>query len=219
MKNFKFSTIEGDEIHDFISAIEKSFAIQFKDNELINTSTIGEFCEIIKLKTNGNTEGCTSQQAFYKLRDVILSVRQFNAEIKPNTSLSDIFPEKDRIKTIKSLEKQSGFKLNILTAKGWIITSLLLLLAVGVITLLFNKWIGTVITITAILSLFIAGKTGKELTIETIGDLTNHIKTYNYSASRRNAETYNHDEIEDIVINILTDITGYSKDELLRMSA
>lgn len=64
MKNFEFSSIDGDELDDFISTIEKSFDIQFVDDELTNVFTMGELCEIIKLKAANNTQGCTSQQAF-----------------------------------------------------------------------------------------------------------------------------------------------------------
>lgn len=216
MKNFKFSNVNSDDLEDYTMSIERIFAIQFKDDdELYNVHTIGEFCEVIKSKMINNDPGCTSQQAFYKLKNAVRTVT--NKEINPNTLLSDIFPVQNRIKTVKAIEKQIGFTTNILKAKGWVIVSLLLLLIIGIITLFFNLSWGIAISLTSVLSLVIAGKTGKELAFETVGDLVNDMKTNNYSKSRRNSETCNHNEIEDIVVTMLADTTGYTKKELADM--
>ncbi len=219
MKNFELKNIEGDEIDNFISTIEKSFDIKFENDELINIRTIGEFCEVIKLKTKGHFQDCTSQQAFYKLKSAINSAISYNKTLTTTTLLSDILPYKNRIKTVKILEQQLGFKLNILTSKGWIILSLSLLFIIGIVFLFFNRWQGIGLITVSVLSLHIAFKTGKELTLETFGELANHIKTNNYSLSRRNPQTYNHNEIESVVIDILIDITAFTKEELAKISA
>lgn len=215
MKNFNFNCINSDDLEDFTMSIETTFAIKFKNDELLNVCTIGEFCEVIKSKMIKNDPGCTSQQAFYKLRNAVRTVT--NKEINPNTLLTDIFPIENRIKTVKAIDKQIGFTTNILRIKDWIAISLLLLFTISIVTLFYNVLWGIALCITCFLILLIAVKTGKKLTFETVGDLVNNMKTNNYSKSRRNPETYNHNEIEEVVVTMLLDMTGYTKKELSDM--
>lgn len=90
---------------------------------------------------------------------------------------------------------------------------------IGIPTLFFNNWLGIGLIVISIVGLKIALKMGTKLTLKTIGKLANHIKTNNYTSARRNTGTYNHNEIEDVVVSILISITGFTKEELVKMSA
>lgn len=103
---FDFRNIDEDDLADIIVSVERSFHIKFAPEELPNM-TFGAFCDLVihKLDAELKTD-CTSQQAFYKLREAIVSVTSFNKEeIYPEKRLSEIFPLKDRRKDIKRLKK------------------------------------------------------------------------------------------------------------------
>ncbi len=111
-----------EDLEDILLKIEKSFDIKFETNELSHVKTFGELCDhvISKLKLK-QADDCTSQHAFYKLREAISITKQLDkSNIQTNTLLTAIFPRHQRRKQIAEIENKLGFKIEVLRAKYWV---------------------------------------------------------------------------------------------------
>ena len=139
MKKIELKNIDPLDIEDLLPKIERSFGIQFVENELNHIITFGEFCEYVENKIElENTNDCTSQQAFYKLRNALSEILKKDKEkIHPNLLIEKIIPNNNRKEIIKQLEDKLDFDLNIMVVPQWILTILLLMLFGSIITLFF----------------------------------------------------------------------------------
>ena len=71
---FELKNVDSEDLEDVLVMIEKSFDFKFETAELKDVETFGHLCDIITNKVQGNNiDDCTTQQAFYKLRDAIAS--------------------------------------------------------------------------------------------------------------------------------------------------
>jgi acyl carrier protein len=188
------------DIEDLLVKIEDSFNVKIAESELSSIKTFGEFCDYIKLKIPlEHIENCTTQQAYYKLRENITKFLKIDRNnITPATLLVDFLPRKERKLRIKRLEQELGHNLSILRPPYWVTDFLLLLFGVSCITLFFSTFglIGLVLTI---IGLGIADKIGNELDLKTVGELTKKITREHYLNSRRNSNTFNKNEIEKVL--------------------
>ncbi|MBC7557526.1 MAG: hypothetical protein H7195_11260 [Chryseobacterium sp.] len=205
------------DIEDLLTKVEKSFDIKFVDNEFVDVKTFGELSDRIIDKINlENSDSCTTQQAFYKLRKAMLKVTDYG-NIKSETLLSELFPKQNRISKIKKLEDNLGFKIGILEPK-LILTLLLFLLLLSSFILIFIEWkIGIPCFILSIVGFKIINKFGKEFKLKTVGELTEKITREHYLKSRSNPKTFNRNEVEIMLAKwfsselILDDLTKESK--------
>lgn len=210
--------------------IEESYGIRFEGDELKNVRTFGILCDIILSKiTNQNMNDCTSQQAFYKLREAIVVSSNMDKEaVKIDTPLDRLFPKRGRKKQIKALEKHLGFKLKILSPPAYIVMTLTLLLVLaflgGIISYFLNFYFLAKCTligfISSIISLRIAQSLGREFTISTVGELAKKITIEHYLASRRNPLTVNKSEIVKnieklFITNLYLDVKEIKPDTII----
>lgn len=141
MTNLELKDTLIEDIEDLLIKVEQSFNIKFVGDELVNILTFGELCDHIANKVKlEQVDDCTSQQAFYKLREAISNT--FNIDSKSITvdlPLTDILPRKDRRQRIMKLEKHLGFKLNILRPPH-LVTWILVLSIITSFVLLFFIW-------------------------------------------------------------------------------
>lgn len=202
MIDFNLKNIDPEDLNDLLVKVEKSFDIQFLDNELSVNMTFGEFCDCIINKIQlVDAEDCTTQQAFYKLRISMAATLPVDINtIAPDTLLEDLLPRKNRISRIRSIEEHLGFKLSILGPPHFITISLVLILLASIITVFFNQQMGLSGLIFSIGGLWLAFKTGKELDLKTVGQLAEKMTQENYLKSRRNSKSYNKKEIEKVLI-------------------
>lgn len=115
MIDYELINIDPDDIGDVLVKVERSFNIKFVGDELQDIDTFGKLCDHITNKIQlENVNDCTTQQAFYKLRQA------FNMDIHPQTLLADILPEQSRIAKVKSIEKLLGFSLSLFHRSGWL---------------------------------------------------------------------------------------------------
>src|SRR5690606_561095 len=105
MTDYELKNIDPDDISDLLVKVETSFDIKFVSDELVHITTFGQLCDHIANKIQlDNSDDCTSQQAFYKIRDAISSTLQIDKKtITTNFSLIDIFPRKNRHLLTKKL--------------------------------------------------------------------------------------------------------------------
>jgi acyl carrier protein len=218
MTDYELKNIDPDDISDLLVKVEKSFDIKFGDTELMHISTFGELCDHIANKIQlDNSDDCTSQQAFYKLRDTISSTLQIdNKTISTNFSLADLLPRQSRRSRTKKLEEDLGFKLNILRPPHWVTTTLIIILLASFVGLFFNWQIGLLGLVLSFTGLWLASKIGNELDLQTVGQIAEKMTRENYLKSRRNSKTFNKNEIEKILTNWFSSDLDLDKNKLTR---
>lgn len=218
MKDIELKNIDPEDIEDLLTKVEDSFDIKFTDNELAHVQTFGEICDHIKGKIQlENKEDCTTQQAFYKLRTAILTTLHLDKdELTIDTLLKDLLPRQTRRTRTKKIEDELGFKLALLRPPHFVTGFLALLLLASFIGV-FIKWqIGLTGLALSMGGLWLAAKTGNELDVKTIGQLTEKMTRENYLKSRRNPKTFNEDEIEKILTDWFSNDLGIEKTKLNR---
>lgn len=218
MIHYRLKNVDPEEIEELLVKVERSFDIRFVGNELIHIDTFGELCDHIVNKIQAdNIDDCTSQQAFYKLRNAISSTLQVDSKsISTDLLLADLLPPQNRRLRLRKLEDILGFQLNILSPPAWVTWTLLFLFIGGLVTLFFNWKIGLSGITLSIAGFWLAGKFSNELDLQTVGQLADKMTRENYLKSRRNPNTFNKKEIEKMLTNWFSDEFCLEKEELTR---
>jgi hypothetical protein len=218
MNDIELKYVDPDDINDLIPKIEKSFNIQFEANELQHISTVGElFDRVLGKMTLAKSTDCTSQQAFYKMREAFASLFNINKEnFTTDTLVASILPPKNRRSNVKKLETYLGIKLNILNPPQWLSTSIIILFLLSIVMLFFNWKIAELGIIVSICATRVANKMGNEIQLKTVGELVNKMTSENYLKSRRDSTTYNKQEIERTLIDLFSSELLLDKSKLTR---
>lgn len=195
------NSIDPEDIGDVLLKIETSFNIRFEKEDLHDVKTFGQLCDVVQKKVKQkNGEACTTQHAFYMLRHAINNtIGADKGLIKPQTKLSNIFPSDTRLRVIAEIEKELGFKMNLLKPKGIIVFAFSMLLGASLAAMYFVPVVGAIGAVLAVAGLILAGKFGKEMPVKTLGDLAEKIAREHYLNCRRNAAAVNRAEIGDKV--------------------
>jgi acyl carrier protein len=198
---------DAEDIGDVLLKIEKSFDINLTDDDLKGVKTFGSLCDLVVNKVKQHhSDSCTTQQAFYKLRNVINSKNPVDkCLLKPQTKLSEIFPRDNRIEVVADIEAEMGFHMNLLQPKQWIIWAFGLLLLASVAITFYTETAGYISGGIAIFGLVLAGKFGKELKVKTLGDLSEKIAREHYLKCRRDASTVNRAEVNQKIKELFAD--------------
>lgn len=218
MTDYELKNIDPDDISDLLVKVEKSFDIKLGNTELMHISTFGELCDHIANKIQlDNSDDCTSQQSFYKLRDTISTILQIDKKtISTNYSLTDLLPRQIRRSRTKKIEKKLGFKLNILRPPHWVTGTLVVILLASLVGLFFNWQIGLLGLLVSIAGLWFANKIGNELDLQTVGQVAKKMTRENYLKSRRNPKTFNKKEIEKVLTDWFSNDLDLDKSKLTR---
>ncbi len=219
MTDYMLDDTDTEDLNTLLIKIEKSFGIKFGKTELDHIITYGELCDHIANKIQlDHSEDCTTQQAFYKLRNAISSICKIDHKtITTDYQIIDILPRRNRRAMIGELEKYLGFKLNILRAPQLVTLALLILAFFApFVGLYFNWQIGVLGIIFSIGGLIVTNKIGIELEVQTVGELAKKMARENYLKSRRNPKTFNRNEIEKILTDWFSSDLGLDKSKLKR---
>lgn len=214
----KTISIDPEDLEDLIIKVEKSFDIAFEENELIHINTFGELVDSIKDKISlEKDDKCTSQQAFYKLRESISNTTGIEqTKIIPSANLDDIFSRKERRSTLKIIDRQLGFETKILVPHRLLVNTLLAFFFCSIIILFFNQGIGMIALLISIIGFYISFKTGKEFEMTTIREFSQRITQVHYVNVRRNKKNINQNEIEPLLTDLFVRDLGLKKTELTR---
>jgi acyl carrier protein len=218
MTDHKVENIDSEDAGDLLVKIEKSFDIKFGDTELMHIKTLGELCDHIINKIQlDNSDDCTTQQAFYKLRDAITTLFSVdNKTITTDFPLDNFFPRQNRKEKIQALEEYLDVRLKILRPPHWLTNSLLILLLASIVGLFLNWKIGLSGLCISFGGLWLSNKMGKELDVQTVGQLAEKMTRENYLKSRRNPKTVNKNEIEKLLTEWFINDLGLDKSKLTR---
>jgi hypothetical protein len=205
---------ESEDIEDVLKIVEQSYDISFAVNELAHVRTFGELCDhiITKIKLQ-DADDCTTQQAFYKLRETIAVSNQIDKNsIHSETTLTSVFPRQNRRKQIAEIENKLGLKLKALRPKHLITWTLAILCLGSIIGLFFNWKFGLIGFVSSLLLFKLASLTAKEFNEKTVGQLARKMSQENYLMSRRNATTVNRKEIAKKIEELFIRTLGLEND-------
>lgn len=194
---YNLNNVDPEDISDVLVKIEKSFNITLGNEDLKDTKNFGALCDVVVAKVkHAQADSCTTQQAFYKLRNAINARNPTEKYlVKPQTKLCELFPRDNRIEVVADIEAEMGFHMNLLHPKPWITWSFGLLLVASLGLFFFNSTVAFIGLVISIAGLRLAGRFGKELKVKTIGDLAEKIAREHYLKCRRDASTVNRTEI------------------------
>jgi len=192
--------IDPADIDDVLMKIQHSFDIRFEQEDLEHVKTFGNLCDVVvqKVKDRNADNACTTQHAFYKLRNAINATTDVEKDlVKPQTRLSELFPRGTRLEVIAEVEKEMGFKMNLLKPKGSVVASFVFILVASLMGAFFYPAVGGLGAALAVVGLILAGKFGKEMPVKTLGDLAEKISREHYRSCRKNASTINRAEVAE----------------------
>lgn len=200
----KLDNYEDEDIFDVVFKLEKSFGLKFEKDTFYTVKTFGDLCDIIASKVQGdNSEDCTTQQAFYKVRNAIAATQLIDKNsILPDTKLQDIFPKYERRQKIKELQIELGIPFGILDIKSWLGWTIFIGIVASLITFFF-KW---QLALSGLLFFIAVGWTAnkffaKEFELKTVRQLTEKLVRENYVDIRRSKGTINRQEILKVIID------------------
>jgi len=197
-ETFELVNIDPDDITFFIPEIEAYFRIHFYEEELLRVSTFGNLCDLIVNKLEEKeTNDCTTQQAFYRIRKAIMEGQLYDQhKLSPNTTLEELFPLKQRYQLIEKFESHLGFKVQLLEpGKGWPLFIGRFALLVSVVTLFCSILVGFAGIILSMAIIALAIMPGNKLAIKTVRELAEKIAMENYNQIRRTPSSVNQQAI------------------------
>jgi len=202
------------DLHDFFIGVEKSFGVKLQPQDLPIGLTIKQFCECVARKIPAPQEdNCTTQQAFYKLRDAIAAILAVDtATITPDTPLEQLFATQNRRKYIKQLDQKLGMQLNLLQPPDWLLAVLSLALVISLVGVFF-KFRFAYPLILSYIGLWASKKTARYFDLDTVGQVAEKMTRQHYLQSRRKA-TVNTKEIEKVIASLLITDLGLNEDEI-----
>ena len=219
--------IDGEDfILDIVPAIEKSFGIRFEQNDFEHIVTYGELCALVHSKLpSAHAADCTSQQAFYKLRQAL---QTGTAVISPSSSLADILPTNrtQRRLAAQCIERVLNMKLNILGMPSLVenvcigllllsIFSLPVAILIGIITnSAIGFWVCLAGFLVSIVGMNIGARLGATIQFATVGEVVNAMSSRFYRQSRRDPGTINYPELARQLNTLFSQHTGIELAEL-----
>lgn len=218
---YELCNVDPDDISGVLGKVEKSFGIKFGKTELKDIKTFGELCDIITSKVQGdNSNDCTTQQAFYKLRNAIADTLLIDKTgITPDTDLQKLFPKNIRRQLFKNIDGHLGFKTKVLRPKHSITGTFAILFIVSLVGLFFFWQAGLVGLTVSIFAMTIANKFGSELDLQTVGQFSDKLSREHYLKSRRVSTTANKDEVVQKIKDLFIADLGIEEHQLTRQAS
>lgn len=203
---FNLNSVDPEDLSDVLLKIERSFNISLEDTSVKDVKTFGKLCDIVVEKVKHvNNESCTTQQAFYKIRNAInCTIAAPRELVKPQTRLEDIFPRDNRIVVINEIEREMGFQLNLLQPKQGVIAAFAFILAVSLAGFFFQPIVAAFGLAIALSGLALAGRFGRELKVKTLGDLAEKVAKEHHLKCKREASTINRVQVAQKVKELFT---------------
>jgi acyl carrier protein len=197
-QEINFKNVEPGDMDGVLVKIEKSFNISLNDTSVNDVQNFGKLCDVVVEKVKKTNDGCTTQQAFYKLRNAIHSSSGHDNDIiKPQTKLTELFPRDSRIEAVAAIEEEMGFQIKLLEPKQWVVNLFTMILVVSFVLAFYYLAIGIAGMVAAAIGLKLAGRFGKEMHVKTIGDLAEKIAREHYLKCRREASAVNKNEVSE----------------------
>ncbi len=216
MEEYKLDRADLENLEDYLPEIEEKFKFSIDRGKFEAVNNFNDLCELIIASIDlENIESCTTQQAFYRLRQVIADLNIADkSSITLETKLKDIFPKANRIKLMKSVEKKIGFGLNMIRPPKIVPRPLFIIGVISLIALFFNWEYGILGISISVIGLYLAFRFGKELEMNSVRELVEKITTENYLDLRSNKNSVNKSELKNILLEWFSDNLEIEKEKL-----
>lgn len=216
----KLDDFELENMEDCLENFQQEFNIEFQDSELNDLKTFEEFCALAISKISlEDSQTCTSQMVFYKLRNALLEARIISSrnDLAPATPVHTLFPRKNRALKIKIFNEKMGVKVHITEVPQWIVNLLVGLLALSLFMFLINWLLGLSAIVFTLLGFLIASNF-KVLAVKNIADLVETIVTDHYMTMRSGNKTVNRSELKTVITHWFAKNAFIDKHKLLHAS-
>jgi acyl carrier protein len=218
-ETYELCNVDPDDVSDVLVKVEKSFGFKFGNTELKDVKTFGELCDIITSKVIGdNSNDCTTQQAFYKLRDAIAGTLLIDKKsITPDTDLKMLFPRQQRRQKVKEVKIKLDAQVDILEIKEWLKWTYFVGIILSLLMFLF-KWQYALSGLTFFS--FLGWTTHKffatEISTQTVGQFAEKFAREHYLKARRSPSIINRIEIAQKVKELFQTNLGLEDKTLTR---
>lgn len=215
MESNKLNLFEIEDIEDCLPMFEEVFKIKLKNEETERVKSFDEFCDLIISKYNfENNSLCTSQRAFYQFRKA-LEVENItkSTNISPKTDLKNVLPRRNRIKNIRKVEKQLGYKLEVLQASQITINVLFYMLIISLIGLFFVWKIAVYGILVSVLGFYLIKFTNR-IDKKTVRELMEKNTAQNYFKIRNSENSINKSEFKAVILEWFSENAGIEKEKL-----
>jgi hypothetical protein len=217
---YKLNECDEEKIVDLLNTMERSFGLQFRRDAFMHATTFGELCDVVEQYIDyEDTGGCTSQQAFYRVRSAVMEVRGIGKEaVTANVRLEELFPRKHRRRDVKLFLQHMGVKVSLLTCKGWMFNLTLIGGMLSFVSFFFKCEAGPLGLVFFILLGYLAKKLGRELrtNIKTVEQLVDVLVAEHYLDVRRQKNTVNRKEITPLIVGLFERELSLDKTMLTR---
>lgn len=216
MSNVELCQCDPEDIEDAIAAVERSLGVGLDTDKYPHITTFGELCQLIQTDVAGSLgTGCTSQQAFYKLRTAVAQVLSLPAgEITPATELKTLFPAETRRAKLKEVNDYLGVKLGWLTPSDFVTACFLLLACIGLLCLFASLGAGSALLFLACGGYYLVARFTKRFARSTFGDMASMLATLHYASARRKTGTINPAEVQQLIIDVFCNCLPVGKEAL-----
>ena len=199
-----------------LGEVQELYEIKFYGNELRNVVTFGDLIDHIIFKIDDDhSVNCTTQRAFYRIRNAIATGLEIDRkEITPKTLWSDILPESERVEAVQKIEEVLGFQLPLLRTSFYIYSGFAVLCILSFYAVSLHFVIGVVATILFItgfwLSTIFKNTTifKNIITTETLGEVAEKTAKKHYLQPGRNYAPVNKEEAEKQLTELLCERAG-----------
>lgn len=222
VEEYKLEDVELQDVEDTLGYLDKAFDLNLKSNAFSTAKTFGDICQVFQNNIPyQNEESCTSQQAFYKIREAIFFSQKIDkGTIKPDTLIDEIFPKTGRRKKIKAFQKALGVPIDILSMKPWLGLFIAVGFLLSFLAFFFSWKLALIGILTFLISNWAARKLSREIEYISIGELIMRITRDHYMKMRRNPNTINRNEIIKLIqcsfmSNLDLELADLHKDALL----
>ncbi|WP_108822594.1 hypothetical protein [Dysgonomonas sp. Marseille-P4361] len=205
MKKYIFNTEEIEDIEDSLYLIEDSLQVKLEENELSHVKTFEEFVDVILSKLDQEDSGtCTSQQVFYKLRELVVKQGVYDPHrLTTSTRLDEIFPRKNRKVLVKQMEKELGIEIYLIAMSKFTFQVLMFLMLGAILIMIFDTvMLGMTLFMLSAISFYLICKFTKRLRFKTVRELIEDILFYNYIQLRKDKTTVNKKELRKLFFKV-----------------
>ena len=215
-----FRDTDSEDAGDLFEKIQRSYGFKFNPEELNSVKTFGDLCNLVIRGTDcTHVNDCTSQQAFYKLRKILMSALNIEKDkIIPSSTLAGLTGKSVNIGTFLLLDQQLSGQQALFRSYAWRLWLSGMLLIVGILlAATFKNMYCAIFVAVETTGLFFCLFEVWNLSRLTIGQMAKRLSVKQYRLMRSNPDSINKDEVianlkymicEDLCLGISPDKIG-----------
>ena len=215
MNTTKLDQFEIENIEDVLPMFEETFKIKLENEETEKLNNFNEFSDLIISKMKFENDNlCTSQRAFYQFRKALESENIIDkSQINPNTDLKSILSKKNRRKNLNLVEKNLGYKIEVLAPSQITINILFYTFVISFIGLFFIWEIAIFGILISVLGFYLTRYTNR-FDKQTVRELIEKNTAQNYIKIRSNENSFNRNEFKSVILEWFSENAGIDKEKL-----